>query len=128
MNHAELLEWLHYEPTTGVLTWRQQANNAWFNSRYAGKVAGSPDGAGYLRVQLKGKRYFAQVLIWFYVTGAWPVDTVDHRDLDKGNNRWGNLREATMSQQKFNCDVRADSTTKLKGVHRVSPSTVNKPT
>jgi hypothetical protein len=50
------------------------------------------------------------------MTREWPKDNVDHRDLDKLNDKWNNLRGATTSQNAMNRRVRSDSKTGLKGV------------
>jgi hypothetical protein len=51
-------------------------------------------------------------LAWFYTTGAWPKDQIDHIDGNKSNNRFANLREATPSQNTQN-QRRAMRTNKL---------------
>jgi hypothetical protein len=36
------------------------------------------------------------------MTGHWPVKIAEHENLDKADNRWSNLREATQSQNGAN--------------------------
>ena len=50
------------------------------------------------------------------MTGEWPTEELDHIDLDKSNNRWGNLREASRKENSANVRVRTDSKTGVKGI------------
>lgn len=94
-----LREQLNYDPLSGIFTWRAVRRGV----RY-GEIAGSPVTAkkGGWRVKLDGKEYPAAVLAFFYMTGRWPIGDVDHRDRDRSNNRWVNLREATRLQNHAN--------------------------
>lgn len=114
---AQLRELLHYDPSTGIFTWRvAPANNT-----PAGSVAGA-DCDGYRLIRVAGGRYRAHRLAWLYMTGEWPSCQVDHRDTDRSNNRWGNLRLATTSQNKANMGKRADNTSGFKGVRWYPPT------
>ncbi len=56
-------------------------------------------------------------IAWLYVKGEWPVDEIDHKDRDKQNNKWLNLRPATRKQNLENVGVRAHSKSQIKGVY-----------
>ncbi len=99
---------LDYDPLTGVFLWRTNRRG----HAKAGNVAGTPS-KGYVSIKLSQKRYYAHRLAWFWMTGKWPAEEIDHRDLDRGNNRWANLREATARQNKGNLRPRTGG---LKGV------------
>ncbi len=89
---------LHYNPETGLFTWREQ-----YNSRTAiGSVAGGFDDRGYRKIQLCGKQYRAGRLAWFYMTGRWPTCLIDHEDRNPANDAWSNLREATFGESTHN--------------------------
>jgi hypothetical protein len=109
-----LRELLAYDRTTGVFRWREDRRQM-----KAGDVAGSIASCGYRYIKIDGRSYRANRLAVLYVTGQWPVGTVDHRDLDKTNDRYGNLRVGSMSQNKANIAVRADNQLGVKGVHRI---------
>lgn len=97
ITHAQLLELLHYDPLTGIFTWKVARGNV-----KAGAVAGTDNGDGYLVVKLLGRMYRLNRLAWFYVRGTWPSMLVDHQDEDKKNNRIANLRDASHSMNRQN--------------------------
>jgi hypothetical protein len=109
-----LRDLLHYDPATGVFVWlMNRGGTAW-----KGSIAGSTIAHGYRLIKVDRHLYGAGPLAWLYMTGEWPSDDVDHRDLDKDNNRWGNLRKATRPQNIQNTRVRKNNLTGLKGVTR----------
>lgn len=54
-----------------------------------------------------------------YQTGRWPPVIVDHRNLDRANDRWRNLRPADASQSQANRGVNANNKLGLKGVYQM---------
>jgi hypothetical protein len=70
---TRLREVLHYDPITGIFTWLVSLSN------HVGKVAGSLDGTGRVRIRVDGREYGAHRLAWLYMTGNWPVNEIDHR-------------------------------------------------
>lgn len=92
LTHRKLQALLRYSKRTGVFTWRVARGTA-----KAGAVAGTIN-HGYVAIKIAGKLYAGHRLAWFYVTGEWPKDMVDHRNERKFDNRWGNLREATNAE------------------------------
>lgn len=88
---------LHYDPETGIFTWRFSTGGA-----RRGSVAGGVNGEGYWQIWFDGRNHQAHRLAWFYMTGAWPSEEVDHKDGVRDNNRWGNLREASKAQNAQN--------------------------
>lgn len=100
-----LREVLSYNRDTGVFYRRGKA------------LRPKPNAGGYLRLFVDGRLYYAHRLAWLYVTGQWPDPEIDHRDDDKANNRFSNLREATSSQNKFARRVRVG----VSGVRGVRP-------
>lgn len=95
---AEFAELLHYDADTGRLTWRKRMSR----KLLAGSAAGCMSHAGYIHIGLRGRSYEAHRVIWFLVTGEQPPVCIDHRDGDRGNNRWANLRAATHSENSAN--------------------------
>lgn len=56
---------------------------------------------GYLYTKIGYKYYLTHRVIWIFVTGEWPPE-LDHKDGNKLNNAWGNLRVASRSQNMRN--------------------------
>lgn len=117
---------LAYNPETGEIIWRDRPQchfktvtvfKAW-NIKYAGKPAGHIK-QRYPTIRLDGRTLLTHRLIWVYVTGNWPVATLDHIDRNRFNNTWNNLREATHSQQIMNTGMGKNNTTGFKGVYAV---------
>ena len=74
---AELRAALHYDPLTGIFTWRERHDcNAWWNTQFAGKRAGCianrANGRSYRVIGLFGKLYQAHQLAWLYMTDTFP--------------------------------------------------------
>ena len=105
-----------YDPSTGVFTWLPRDENKWWNANYAGKRAGSLDRKGYLRILYNYRPYLAHRLAFLYMTGSFPKDAVDHRDGDRANNRWSNLRPATETENHRNRKRSIRNSTGFKGV------------
>ena len=113
-----LREVLSYDPETGVFVWLKRTSR--MSRITVGEIAGCEHkSSGYIVIWVDGRAYQAQVLAWLHVYGEWPKDLVDHRDRSKANNRIGNLREASNSQNKANGGAYAKSSGLMKGV---SPS------
>lgn len=91
---------LEYDPATGIFMWLERAGN-WKNQT-ARAVAGTRTEKGYICIKIDGRNYKAHRLAWLYMTGAWPAELIDHRDTVKDNNRFSNLRPATLCENAQN--------------------------
>lgn len=106
-------ELLRYSPSTGEFHWRVMNSCR----RPAGMLAGDKKkDSGYILIGVDCFRYRAHRLAWLYMTGKWPAHQVDHKDRDRSNNKWANLREAT--QQQNSANMQRPSVTGVKGVIR----------
>ena len=91
---------LAYDPHTGALTWKVSRRHDVKPGDLAGR--GKPNSAGYLRVGIHRRSYLQHRVIWLMVTGEWPAEEIDHRDGNRTNNRWRNLRSASPEQNSAN--------------------------
>lgn len=109
---AERLKYLlDYDPITGVFTRKVNAGAA-----HAGDVAGHLTVRGYVTIGIDGKNYACHRLAFLWMTGGFPAE-VDHRDLDKTNNRWANLRAASRSTNVMNTRLDSKTRSGAKGVY-----------
>lgn len=106
-----------YDPETGLLVRRIALSN----NRPADEEAGYVDDRGYLRVEVDGRSYRTHQIAWLIVTGAF-IDGIDHRDGNKANNRWLNLRAAEHWQNMHNKGLTKSNTSGFKGVSRHAQS------
>lgn len=112
---SRLRELLHYDPETGMFTWKDEVRER--RAVKPGQRAGIILDNGYLQIGVDRKKYQAHRLAWLYMTGEWPPHQVDHIDLNKSNNIWTNLRSATRSQNMAN--IAAKNRLGVKGVTKV---------
>lgn len=111
LTHERLLSLLRYDPITGIFVWRVRVSNV-----RAGTIAGSPKAKGYRGIRIDGVSYYEHRLAVFYMTGEWPEDDVDHRNLIRADNRYTNLRPATSGQNKMNRRAQSNNVLGVKGV------------
>ncbi|MEH2542818.1 HNH endonuclease [Bradyrhizobium sp. AZCC 1699] len=103
---AEYLKQIvEYDPETGLFT-------------RDGEIAGCLNADGYWRICIDGVDHLAHRLAVLFMTGQWPRFGVSHRNDDRADNRWSNLRSASPVQTARN--RRASNKLGIKGV-RMTP-------
>jgi hypothetical protein len=70
-----------------------------------------------MMISVCGQNYRAHRLAWYYMTGEWPDQQIDHINCVHGDNRWENLRLCTRSQNNHNQPTRKNNRSGVKGVH-----------
>lgn len=112
LTQERLKELLHYDPETGEFTWLVDHCRVRIGCR-----AGTKAKDDYVHITVDKHRTLAHRLAWLYMTGRWPNGIIDHANLNKSDNRFCNLREATFQQNNVNRKAKAASG--YKGVCRV---------
>jgi len=107
-------ELISYDPESGVFT-RVGASRPQ-SAGYIGKTPGTVSDRGYSIISLDGRGYRAHHIAWVLMTGAWPETDVDHKNRNRTDNRWANLRLASRGQNLANSTRRRDNTSGVKGV------------
>lgn len=105
----EILEWLTYEPSTGLFSRKKTRTSRNYPVGFYAR--------GYHKITVPGfGQIFAHRVAWVYMTGALPTNEIDHIDGNPSNNRWDNLREADRVAQGRNAKRRKDNKSGRKGV------------
>lgn len=88
---AQVSAWISYDPLTGVFT-RTRRRGRW----PPGPVRGGVDSRGQRQMSVnRGGSVLLHRLAWTIMTGEEPPSMIIHRDGDKTNNRWDNLRDGS---------------------------------
>lgn len=113
LTQKRLKELLHYNPDTGIFTWRISPNSTVKKQTIAGTIKKT----GYVQIKIDRKLYQAHRLAFLYMEGYTPENEVDHIDRNPSNNRWSNLREASRICNVRNCKVSIKSKSGITGVY-----------
>ena len=111
LTHDRVMDLFDYNPFDGLMRWRKRVSNI-----SAGSVAGCLAPDGYIKIRVDGVLYQSARLIWFYMTGKWPVDEVDHKNRVRTDDRWENLREASHAQNMTNQNKMVSKISGVRGV------------
>lgn len=112
LTQDRLRQMLHYDPQTGIFTRLVRTSNR----IKVGDIAGYKTEIGYIHISLDSFEHKAHRLAWLYMAGVWPAGEVDHKNEDKSDNRFDNLREAERIENMFNRGARKDNVLGIKGV------------
>lgn len=114
VQHSKILKILKYCPETGEFHWLVQPNGRVKCGSVAGTISQGKHGP-VCTIGVDGGQYRRGRLAWFYVTGWWPIE-IDHKDCDRLNDRWENLRESTRAENQQNTRRYKNNKTGFKGV------------
>lgn len=118
--HAKLLEHMHYDPKTGVGTWKTGNRARKVGGRVGGVVQGTRS-RPYRRLRLDflgllGKSKQFSHVAHFYMTGKWPPEEMDHGAGGTLDDSWSNLRPCTRDQNEAHRGVRKNNRLGIKGI------------
>lgn len=121
LTQARLKEVLEYDPETGISIWKVRPvlckHDLMLNNKYAGKRVGHLNKKSLYRITtIDGEYFYEHRLVFLYMLGKTPA-YVDHINMDRSDNRWCNLREATNTQNSMNRTGLLGSKTGIKGVY-----------
>lgn len=91
LTQSQLKAVINYNPESGEFIWI----NPIANRLKVGDIAGSINKHGYRYIYFNRKYHRACRLAWFYMTGEWPENHIDHINRIRDDDRFCNLREAT---------------------------------
>jgi len=119
LSHERLRELLDYDPETGEFFWTGNGRKGKGGRRRRVRAGcyNRTTRCPYVLLGIDGNVYLAHRVAWFYMTGVWPKDQIDHKDNNGLNNRWDNLHEATASQNRYNTKPYAKSKLGTKGIY-----------
>ena len=110
-NLADIKSVIHYCPESGILTSKVKTK-----LHNIGDELGTLNSNGYRQLMVSNKLYLAHILIWWYMTEAYPDQQIDHINTIRDDNRWINLRLSTQSQNIQNASMYITNTSGVKGL------------
>jgi len=110
ITQSRLKELLHYNPDTGVFTWRTKRQGI-----REGDVAGSIGHKGYWVIKVDQKLYKAHRLAFIYMGEELPPQ-MDHVNHVRTDNRWANLARSSQAENMKNQRVYSNSPSGHHGV------------
>lgn len=113
--HQRLRELFDYDEETGVLTWIKSATAR--HNVNIGKRAGRLHSNGYRRLQIDHVVFLEHRIVWAWMKDETPPASIDHINRNRADNRWLNLRAATLQQQSWNALAKASNACGIRGVY-----------
>jgi hypothetical protein len=123
----QLTTQLSYDPISGDIRWKidKYRDGPYGSLRLRGKAGDLVTvgrHGGYLQIKIETTYYRAHQVAWYLHYGAWPAQTLDHKNGNRRDNSIANLRLATNSENGQNQKRSARNKSGYKGVtmHKAS--------
>lgn len=111
LTQEQIKQILEYNPLTGDFIWLKSTGKA-----KRGNIAGGIKADGYRRIGIDGKSYAAHRLAYVYMVGPLPAQELDHKDVNRSNNAWDNLRLCSRAENQHNKSIGKNNSSGMKGV------------
>ena len=114
LTKQKLKKLIIYEPNSGIIRWRESGSGRTRNL-YCGwydKIH------GYHKIEINSISYQAHRLAFLYMKGYLPENQVDHKDRNRENNKWDNLREVSQQCNSQNCNLSKNNKSGVTGVYK----------
>lgn len=120
---SKIKKMVSYDPETGEFTWLEHSITQ-RGGTLAGTRAGTPDSRKgdklYVNICLDGFTYRAHILAyWLMMERPIPKGyEIDHKDRNRRNNRWKNLRICTRTKNHLNKHKQKNNKSGVRGISR----------
>jgi len=94
LTQEDLKDLFFYYPNDGI-----------FVDKENGRIAGVLNSNGYFYITIEKIHYNRSKLAFLYMQGHWPENIIDHKNRDKSNDKWKNLRHVTEEQNQKNRSI-----------------------
>lgn len=116
LSYEEARRRLNYDPNTGIVTWKERPHTGAGRCKVGGEAGSYHKHSGYRTLCIRGKTFFMHRVIYLWMTGSYPDNSLDHINGVKDDNRWCNLRPCVQAQNMANMKIRKNNKTGYKGV------------
>ena len=116
MDYIKFKDFLSYDASTGLLSWKVNRQGHVKKGDIAGTVFNNGSGKSYRSIKFKGSHYLVHRVCWLLHYKESPLDCIDHINGNGLDNRIENLRSVTRSQNQRNMKVSSKSKTGVMGV------------
>lgn len=113
LTQKELKSIFYYDPETGIFTRKIKLAQ----SSKTGEIVGVLTKSRHLKAAIRNKEYYLHRLAWFYMTGSWPKDQIDHINQNPGDNRFCNLRGVNNQENNKNQSLRITNKSGFTGIN-----------